>query len=254
MKTVVACLILALSGGALEGLSSEIRDSLGFVYRTSSLGVSRNKLRTSSFSSSRVEGAAQQVISPTAQHGLSPSETTVPLYMTIGGSDGAAANWRGAESISKLTESTAHAVFDIEQIKTILPHRFPFLLVDKVLEFEPGKRAVGIKQISMNEDQFNGHFPQRAILPGVMQVEALAQLGGIVCLQQPVSDGTGNFFFAGVDGVKWKKPVVPGDTLVLEVALDSWKSKFGIAKLHGKGYVDGKLAVEVKEMTFALVK
>lgn len=88
----------------------------------------------------------------------------------------------------------------------------------------------------------------------MLQVEALAQLAGIVALQPPLSDGKGNFFFAGLDQVKWKKPVVPGDTFVMEVYLDSWKEKFGIAKMHGNAYVDGKLALEVKEMTFALVK
>ncbi|PHJ24656.1 beta-hydroxyacyl-acyl carrier protein dehydratase [Cystoisospora suis] len=165
-----------------------------------------------------------------------------------------ASAWRGAKTISALTESTASPVFDVEKIKEILPHRFPFLLVDKVLEFEPGKRAVGVKQVTANEDQFNGHFPSRAILPGVLQVEALAQLAGIVALQPPISDGKGTFFFAGVDGVKWKKPVVPGDTLVMEVELTTWKEKFGIAKATGKAYVDGKIAVEVAEMTFALAR
>ncbi|PFH31938.1 beta-hydroxyacyl-acyl carrier protein dehydratase (FABZ) [Besnoitia besnoiti] len=162
--------------------------------------------------------------------------------------------WRGAKEISGLTESSAVPVFDVEKIRQILPHRFPFLLVDKVLEFEPGKRAVGVKQVTANEDQFNGHFPGRAIMPGVLQVEALAQLAGIVALQPPISDGQGNFFFAGVDGVKWKKPVVPGDTLVMEVELTAWKEKFGIAKATGKAFVDGKPAIEVGEMTFALVR
>eukprot|EP00920_Eleutheroschizon_duboscqi_P027530 GHVT01067491.1.p3 GENE.GHVT01067491.1~~GHVT01067491.1.p3 ORF type:complete len:246 (+),score=19.95 GHVT01067491.1:9511-10248(+) len=162
--------------------------------------------------------------------------------------------WKGAQMTSALTKNAALKEFDIEAIKQILPHRFPFLLVDKVLEFEPGVRAVGIKQVTSNEDQFNGHFPSRAVMPGVLQVEALAQLCGIIALQKPVSNGQGNFFFAGVDGVKWKKPVVPGDTLVMEAELLSWKPKFGIAKMAGRAYVDGQLAIDVKEMTFALVK
>lgn len=158
-----------------------------------------------------------------------------------------------AESISSLTKDT-ETILPIEKIKNILPHRFPFLLVDKVVHFEPGKSAIGVKQVSMNEDQFNGHFPKRAVMPGVLQVEALAQLGGIVALQEPVSDGQGDFFFAGVDGVKWKRPVVPGDTLVMEAHLLSWKPKFGIAKMSGRAFVDGHLALDVKEMTFALVR
>ena len=126
--------------------------------------------------------------------------------------------------------------------------------VDKVIEYEAGKRAVGVKCITFNEPQFGGHFPERPIMPGVMQVEALAQLAGIVCLQMEGASPGAVFFFAAVDGVKWKKPVVPGDVLVMEVEIKKWTAKFGIAKAYGKGYVDGKLAVEVKEMTFALAK
>ncbi|XP_026191554.1 uncharacterized protein LOC34622566 [Cyclospora cayetanensis] len=162
--------------------------------------------------------------------------------------------YTGAQSVSSLTQSVALPVFTAEQIKQILPHRFPFLLVDKVLQFEAGKRAVGVKQVSNNEDPFNGHFPERAVMPGVLQVEALAQLAGIVALQPPLSDGKGLFFFAGANGIKWKKPVLPGDTLVMEAELLTWKEKFGIAKFAGRGFVDGQLAVEVAEMTFAFGK
>ena len=91
-------------------------------------------------------------------------------------------------------------------------------------------------------------------MPGVLQVEALAQLAGIVCLQMEGAEPGSVFFFAGVDGVKWKKPVVPGDVLVLEVEITKWRAKFGIAKATGRGYVDGEMAVEVGEMTFALAK
>lgn len=125
-------------------------------------------------------------------------------------------------------------VMSIEEIMKVLPHRYPFLLVDRVVAFEPGKRAIGIKNISMNEPQFTGHFPGRPIMPGVLQVEALAQVGGIVMLQQPFSDGKGDFFFGGVDRVKWRKPVLPGDTLVMEMEVDSYKPGFGVAKMVGK--------------------
>ena len=91
-------------------------------------------------------------------------------------------------------------------------------------------------------------------MPGVLQVEALAQLAGIVCLQMDGAAPGSVFFFAGVEKFKWKRPVVPGDTLVLEVEITKWKAKFGIAKATGKGYVDGQLAVDVGEMTFALAK
>ena len=91
-------------------------------------------------------------------------------------------------------------------------------------------------------------------MPGVLQVEALAQLAGIICLQMEGAEPGAVFFFAGVDGVKWKKPVVPGDVLVMEVEIKKWRAKFGIAKATGRAYVDGELALEVGSMTFALAK
>ncbi|XP_058515946.1 3-hydroxyacyl-[acyl-carrier-protein] dehydratase FabZ-like [Ochotona princeps] len=184
----------------------------------------------------------------------STSSLRGPSTLNSHQTDSPAGTWRTAEDISSLTSSTAVPVYDIEKIRQILPHRFPFLLLDKVLSFEAGKRAVGVKQVTANEDQFNGHFPSRSILPGVLQVEALAQLAGIVALQPPISDGKGDFFFAGVNGVRWKKPVVPGDTLVMEVELTAWKEKLRIVKAKGKAYVDGKPAIEVEEMMFALVR
>ncbi|GAX24951.1 3-hydroxyacyl-[acyl-carrier-protein] dehydratase [Fistulifera solaris] len=164
-----------------------------------------------------------------------------------------AESFTGAKDISALTKDLK-TVFTTEQIDEILPHRYPFALVDKVIEYEAGKRAVGVKCVTKNEEFFNGHFPSRPIMPGVMQVEALAQLAGIVCLQMEGAAPGAVFFFAGVDGVKWKKPVVPGDTLVMEVEIKKWNAKFGLAKATGKAYVDGGLVVEVDEMTFALAK
>eukprot|EP00978_Attheya_sp_CCMP212_P038168 scaffold186460_cov28-Attheya_sp.AAC.1 len=114
----------------------------------------------------------------------------------------------GGEAISALTKGVT-TIFSSEDIAKILPHRYPFLLVDKVVEYEAGKRAVGIKSVTLNEPHFTGHFPDRPIMPGVLQVEALAQLAGIVCLQMEGASPGAVFFFAGVDGVKWKKPVIP---------------------------------------------
>ncbi|EEC42858.1 3R-hydroxyacyl-[acyl carrier protein] dehydrase [Phaeodactylum tricornutum CCAP 1055/1] len=159
----------------------------------------------------------------------------------------------GARDISARSE-TLDTVYTSEQIDALLPHRYPFALVDKVVEYDAGKRAVGIKCVTKNEEFFNGHFPGRPIMPGVLQVEALAQLAGIVCLQMDGATPGAVFFFAGVDGVKWKRPVVPGDVLVMEVEIKKWKAKFGIAKATGRAYVDGQLVVEVDEMTFALAK
>mmetsp|Transcript_16910 Transcript_16910/g.34798 ORF Transcript_16910/g.34798 Transcript_16910/m.34798 type:complete len:213 (+) Transcript_16910:41-679(+) len=158
-----------------------------------------------------------------------------------------------AEEFSAKTKGT-ETIFGIEEIEKILPHRYPFALVDKVISYNPGKSAVGVKSVTLNEPQFTGHFPGRPIMPGVMQVEAMAQLAGIVCLQMEGANPGDVFFFAGVDGVKWKKPVVPGDTLVMEVEITKWRAKFGIAKAKGKAYVDGELALEIGDMTFALAK
>lgn len=143
---------------------------------------------------------------------------------------------KGAGEMSE-TATKWPEVLSVEQVMKILPHRYPFLLIDRVIAYEPGKRAVAIKNVSINEPHFNGHFPDRPIMPGVLQVEALAQTGGIVMLQHeenPIKDGKGDFFFGGVDKVKWRKPVVPGDTLVMEMTLDSFKPRFGIAKMTGK--------------------
>lgn len=142
-------------------------------------------------------------------------------------------DWKSAAEVSKAAGEFP-TVMNIEKIMKVLPHRFPFLLIDRVIAFEPGKRAIAIKNVSMNEPHFTGHFPDRPIMPGVLQIEALAQVGGIVMLQQPISDGKGDFFFGGVDGVKWRKPVLPGDTLVMEMELDSYKPGFGVAKMTGK--------------------
>ena len=105
-----------------------------------------------------------------------------------------------AQEISALTGGV-ETVFTLEEVQKILPHRYPFALVDKVVAYEPGESAVGIKQITFNEPQFGGHFPDRPIMPGVMQIEALAQLAGVVCLQMEGAAPGAVFFFAGVDGV-----------------------------------------------------
>eukprot|EP00180_Rhodochaete_pulchella_P000485 Plantae.Rhodophyta-Rhodochaete_pulchella.ctg13411.p1 GENE.Plantae.Rhodophyta-Rhodochaete_pulchella.ctg13411~~Plantae.Rhodophyta-Rhodochaete_pulchella.ctg13411.p1 ORF type:complete len:221 (+),score=21.56 Plantae.Rhodophyta-Rhodochaete_pulchella.ctg13411:90-752(+) len=149
--------------------------------------------------------------------------------------------------------AAAATVLDSVAIMDILPHRYPFLLIDKVVGYVPGKSAVGIKNVTANEPQFTGHFPGRPIMPGVLMVEAMAQVGGIVVLQPPVAEEKAReFFFAGVDGVKFRKPVVPGDTLVMEMELTTFKKRFGIAKMTGRAYVDGELAVEVDSFLFAM--
>lgn len=163
--------------------------------------------------------------------------------------------WKGAKAISG-KDKELKTVLNIEQIANILPHRYPFLLVDRVVEFEPGKRAVGIKSITMNEPQFTGHFPNRPIMPGVLMIEAMAQLGGLICLSPPINnDGPGRlFFFAGINGVRWKSPVTPGDQLVMEMTLEDFNEKIGFAKMSGKAYVGGKVKYHPSIYTTQLIR
>ncbi|XP_047976856.1 3-hydroxyacyl-[acyl-carrier-protein] dehydratase FabZ-like [Salvia hispanica] len=135
-------------------------------------------------------------------------------------------------------------VMDINQIREILPHRFPFLLVDRVIEYNPGVSAVGIKNVTINDNFFPGHFPERPIMPGVLMVEAMAQVGGLVMLQPEVGGSRDKFFFAGVDKVRFRKPVIAGDTLVMRMNLVKLQKRFGIAKMEGKAYVGGEVVCE----------
>eukprot|EP00879_Flechtneria_rotunda_P001688 GHRR01001848.1.p1 GENE.GHRR01001848.1~~GHRR01001848.1.p1 ORF type:complete len:207 (+),score=71.89 GHRR01001848.1:89-709(+) len=144
-------------------------------------------------------------------------------------------------------------VLDIEAIKGVLPHRYPFLLVDRVVELETGRYAVGYKNVTVNDQFFNGHFPERAIMPGVLQIEAMAQLGGLVMLDPKEQDAKEQFFFGGIEGCRFRRPVVPGDTLMMRVEVTKYNKRFGIVKMSAKGYVGEELAVEA-ELTLAMGK
>ncbi|PNY01312.1 beta-hydroxyacyl-ACP dehydratase [Trifolium pratense] len=130
------------------------------------------------------------------------------------------------------------------QMTSIIMTRFPFLLVDRVIEYNPGVSAVAIKNVTINDNFFPGHFPERPIMPGVLMVEALAQVGGLVMLQPEVGGSRENFFFAGIDKVRFRKPVIAGDTLVMRMTLIKLQKRFGIAKMEGKAYVGGEVVCE----------
>lgn len=132
-------------------------------------------------------------------------------------------------------------MLDSKEIQQIIPHRYPFLLVDRIIELEEGKRAVGIKNVSGNEPFFQGHFPGYPIMPGVLIMEALAQVGAVVLLKMPEYAGH-LAFYAGLDEVKFRRQVVPGDQLRLEIALTKLKRGIGIAE--GKAYVGEELAAQ----------
>jgi 3-hydroxyacyl-[acyl-carrier-protein] dehydratase len=140
-------------------------------------------------------------------------------------------------------------MLDVEQIQSILPHRYPFLLVDRILELEPGRRAVGHKCVTINEAFFAGHFPGRPVMPGVLVLEAMAQVGGVLLLSMTGNDGK-LAYFGGMDRVRFRKPVVPGDVLVTEVELV--KNRGNVGKVKVTGRVDRQIVAE-GEYTFALV-
>jgi 3-hydroxyacyl-[acyl-carrier-protein] dehydratase len=140
-------------------------------------------------------------------------------------------------------------IVDAERIQRILPHRYPFLLVDRVIELAPPRRAVGIKQVTANEPFFQGHFPGYPVMPGVLIVEAMAQVGGVAVLSAEEYAGK-LALFAGIDNVRFKRQVKPGDTLRLEVELEQIRR--GIGKGSGTATVDGELACR-GEIMFALV-
>jgi 3-hydroxyacyl-[acyl-carrier-protein] dehydratase len=149
-----------------------------------------------------------------------------------------------------LTPTPAKPILTVEDIHKLLPHRYPFSLVDRIIDYVPGERAVGIKNVTFNEPHFQGHFPGRPIMPGVLIVEAMAQVGGIVLTQLPdIPEGL--FMFAGIDKVRFRRPVVPGDQLVMSVELLSVKRRrFG--KMLGKAEVEGVLVAE-GELMFSIV-
>ena len=136
-------------------------------------------------------------------------------------------------------------MMNLEEIKNILPHRYPFLLVDRVLEVRDGEYCKALKNVSGNEEIFLGHFPQQAVLPGVIIIEALAQTSGLV-----INSGKGEseagaiVFFAGINNAKFRVPVVPGDQLILETTLSNQRRNFWV--FEGKASVDGKLAAQAE--------
>jgi 3-hydroxyacyl-[acyl-carrier-protein] dehydratase len=146
------------------------------------------------------------------------------------------------EEIVTEAPTKIESVMDINRIMSILPHRYPFLLVDRVLEIERKKRIVAIKNVTINEPFFQGHFPGYPIMPGVLVVEAIAQVGGLLILTELPNPESTLMVFTGIDGARFRRPVVPGDQVRIEVTTINWRSR--AVKMLGQATVDGKLVCE----------
>ena len=138
-------------------------------------------------------------------------------------------------------------MMDVVEIQGILPHRYPFLLVDRILEIEPGKRIVGIKNVTVNEEFFQGHFPGKPVMPGVLIVEAMAQVGGVLLLHNLPDREKRLVYFMGIDEARFRRPVVPGDQIRFEIEV--LRLKTSTCKLQGKAFVDGQLVAEAVIMS-----
>ena len=146
--------------------------------------------------------------------------------------------------------SRCQTQYTIQEIQELLPHRYPFSLVDRIIDYIPAKKAVGIKNVTINEPFFSGHIPSLPIMPGVLILESIAQVGGVVLTLLPGMKGV-FFAFAGIDKVRFRRPVIPGDQLIITVELLTLKRN-RIAKMKGEGTVDGELAVQ-GEMLFSRI-
>jgi len=133
-------------------------------------------------------------------------------------------------------------VYGIAEIMKFLPHRYPFLLVDKILELEPDKRIVGLKNVTINEQFFQGHFPGAPVMPGVLIIESMAQVAGVLIYRDLPDKENKLIYFSGIERAKFRRPVLPGDQLLVEMQLLNRRNNFG--KMQGRAMVDGKLAAE----------
>lgn len=146
--------------------------------------------------------------------------------------------------VEKRAPAEQKPVYGIMEIMQILPHRYPFLLVDRIVELEPGKRVVGLKNVTINEQYFQGHFPGAPVMPGVLIIEAMAQVAGVMIYRDLPGRDSKLIYFTGIENAKFRRPVVPGDQLRIEMELLSRRPSGNFGKMIGRATVDGKLAAE----------
>lgn len=149
-----------------------------------------------------------------------------------------------------MTDARTPHTIDLQGIMGLLPHRYPMLLVDRILDFEPKEWIRGLKNISFNEEVFQGHFPKRPVFPGVLIVEAMAQTGGCLMMREFEDRDKKVIYFMGIEGVKFRKPVLPGDQLVMEVKVISLKGR--ICKMRGEAFVEGVKVAEAEFMSMLM--
>lgn len=146
-----------------------------------------------------------------------------------------------------MSDNPAQALMDIKDIMAILPHRYPFVMVDRILEIEVGKHIVGLKNVTINEPFFQGHFPGEPVMPGVLILEGMAQVGALLAYRSiPEAIGTKLVYFAGLDGVRFRKVVRPGDQVIYRLEIIKLKAK--LSKMSGKAYVDDQVVAEAELM------
>jgi len=155
-----------------------------------------------------------------------------------------------ADSIVK-AEAEKRVIYNAIDIMRILPHRYPFLLVDRIVEIDPDRRIVGLKNVTINEPFFQGHFPAAPVMPGVLIIESMAQVAGVLLYRDLAEKENKLIYFTGIENAKFRRPVVPGDQLRIEMEMVSRKNQFG--KMAGRATVEGKLAAEAK-LLFGIVE
>ncbi|MBL0313551.1 MAG: 3-hydroxyacyl-ACP dehydratase FabZ [Holophagaceae bacterium] len=149
-----------------------------------------------------------------------------------------------------MTDARTPHTIDLQGIMDLLPHRYPMLLVDRILDLEPKEWIRGLKNVSFNEEVFQGHFPKRPIFPGVLIVEAMAQTGGCLMMREFEDRDKKVIYFMGIEGVKFRKPVLPGDQLVMEVKVVSMKGR--VCKMRGEAFVGGVKVAEAEFMSMLM--
>jgi 3-hydroxyacyl-[acyl-carrier-protein] dehydratase len=151
----------------------------------------------------------------------------------------------------KRVQAEQKTVYGITEIMKFLPHRYPFLLVDRIVELEPEKRIVGLKNVTMNEQFFQGHFPGAPVMPGVLIIEAMAQVAGVLIYRDLPDREKKLIYFTGIENARFRRPVIPGDQLRIEMELLSRRNNFG--KMQGQATVDGKLVADAAVL-FAIIE